>query len=192
MTVQGEIWRAVADGEPVDLVGHDWGAKLLQRLVVVRSDLVRTWAVGGGALDPDYEWHEVAKIWQTPETGEQFMEGFTPESWEAGAPGYGVPADHAASAATFVDDAMKDCILRLYRSAAGVSREWGPDMERAPAGPLLLWGGDDPFVPARFADRLAQRCGGETVVFEGCGHWWPLERPGETATALERHWASAS
>jgi pimeloyl-ACP methyl ester carboxylesterase len=39
-----------------------------------------------------------------------------------------------------------------------------------------------------FAERLAARVGGELVLFEGCGHWWPLERPAEAAAALERFW----
>ena len=28
------------------------------------------------------------------------------------------------------------------------------------------------------------------VLFEGCGHWWPLERAAEAAAALERFWAA--
>src|SRR5439155_21083770 len=36
-----EIERA---GEPVDLVGHDWGSLLVQRVVSLRPDLIRTWA----------------------------------------------------------------------------------------------------------------------------------------------------
>ena len=58
-------------GEPVDMVGHDWGALLTERVVCLRPDLIRTWAAGGGALDEAYEWHPVAKMWQTPGQGEQ-------------------------------------------------------------------------------------------------------------------------
>jgi hypothetical protein len=32
---------------------------------------------------------------------------------------------------------------------------------------------------------------GELVVLE-CGHWWPFERPEETAASLLRHWGSAA
>src|SRR5882757_9201102 len=35
-------------GVPVDLVGHDWGANLVQRVVSLRPDLIRTWAAGSG------------------------------------------------------------------------------------------------------------------------------------------------
>ncbi|HLF40595.1 MAG TPA: alpha/beta fold hydrolase, partial [Acidimicrobiia bacterium] len=78
-----------------------------------------------------------------------------------------------------------------YRSAVDVFNEWWPDLDRAPSGGLIIMGGDDQFVPARHGERLAQRVGGECLVLEGCGHWWPLERPGEVAAALERLWASA-
>jgi pimeloyl-ACP methyl ester carboxylesterase len=47
-------------GEPVDIVGHDWGALLTERLVCVRPDLVRTWTAGGAAIDEAYEWHPAA------------------------------------------------------------------------------------------------------------------------------------
>ena len=38
-------------GEPVDLVGHDWGSLLVQRVVSLRPDLIRTWACGNGPAD---------------------------------------------------------------------------------------------------------------------------------------------
>ena len=53
-------------GEPVDLVGHDWGALLSQRVASVRPDLIRTLAVGSGPLEEEYEWHAMAQAWQTP------------------------------------------------------------------------------------------------------------------------------
>lgn len=37
---------------------------------------------------------------------------------------------------------------------------------------------------------LVQRVHSELVLFEGCGHWWPLERAPEAAAALERFWAA--
>src|SRR5262245_34839948 len=43
-------------GAPVDLVGHDWGSLLVQRVASTRPDLVRTWAVGGGPVDREYVW----------------------------------------------------------------------------------------------------------------------------------------
>ena len=67
-------------GEPVDLVGHDWGCIIVLRVASVRPDLLRTLAFGDGPIDRDYVWHDMAQLWQTPDVGEQVMEGFTPET----------------------------------------------------------------------------------------------------------------
>src|SRR5882672_9736852 len=73
----GEIARV---GEPVDLVGHDWGSLLVQRVVSIRPELVRTWACGDGPIDVEYVWHDLAQQWQTPGVGEELMKAFTPEA----------------------------------------------------------------------------------------------------------------
>lgn len=58
---------------PVDIVAHDWGALLALRAVSRRPDLVRSWAVSGAVLEPDYQWHDTAQQWQTPVLGEVMM-----------------------------------------------------------------------------------------------------------------------
>ncbi|MCA9877138.1 MAG: alpha/beta fold hydrolase, partial [Thermomicrobiales bacterium] len=64
----GELQRIEG---PIDLVGHDWGAGHVMGLVNVAPGLVRSWASDiAGALDPDYVWHDLAQVWQTPEVGE--------------------------------------------------------------------------------------------------------------------------
>src|SRR5436190_242394 len=42
------IAQLEAIGEPVDLVGHDWGSMLVQRVASTRTDLIRTVAAGSG------------------------------------------------------------------------------------------------------------------------------------------------
>ncbi len=178
-------------GEPVDLVGHDWGSLLVQRVVSLRPDLIRTWACGAGPVDVEYVWHELAQQWQTPDVGEAIMAMVTPELFAEGLIAAGVPPAIAGQTVLYFDATMKDCILRLYRSALDVGREWQSDAGKIrPA--LILWGADDPYVTTVFAERLAVRVGGELLIFEKCGHWWPLERPRETAAALERLWRSPS
>src|SRR5438876_12000035 len=82
-------------GSPVDLVGHDWGALLVQRLASLRPDLVRTWACGNGPADAEYVWHDIAQQWQTPGVGEQVMEAFTPAAMAEALAAAGVPAESA-------------------------------------------------------------------------------------------------
>jgi pimeloyl-ACP methyl ester carboxylesterase len=176
-------------GGPVDLVGHDWGSLLVQRVVSLRQDLVRTWACGAGPVDVEYVWHDTAQQWQTPEVGELLMQAFTPEAFVPAMVAFGIPQTTAEATASHVDDAMKECILRLYRSAVTVSAEWQSGVEKITRPHLGLWGDDDPFVSPTFGERLAARVGGECVRLPGCGHWWPVQRPAEVARALEGFWA---
>ena len=174
--------------EPVDLVGHDWGSVLVQRVVSLRPDLVRTWVAGDASIDSEYVWHDIAQMWQTPEVGEQVMAGFNAETIPAALVPEGIPEAAAAEMATFVDDTMKDCILKLYRSAVDAG-EWEPELAQAATRPaLVIWGRDDPYVPVRFGERLAERVGGELVVLD-TRHWWPVQAPVEAAAAMTDFWA---
>lgn len=185
------LGRLAAIDGPIDLVGHDWGALLVLRSVSLKPDLVRTWAAGSAPLHPEYEWHDAAKMWQTPELGEQVMALSTPETMTEGLAAAGVPAEEAAAAAANVDETMKQCILRLYRSAVNVGREWGGDLGKIRAPGLVLWADRDPFVAPHFGDKLAASTGARIVHFD-CGHWWQQERPAEVAAELEKHWRAAS
>jgi pimeloyl-ACP methyl ester carboxylesterase len=183
------IEQVEAVGEPVDIVGHDWGAMLVQRVVSLRPDLVRTWACGSGPLDTDYVWHDTAKVWQTPGAGEQLMEGMTPEVMGSVLAQQGLDAEYAKAVGSKIDGTMKDCILKLYRSATKVAEDW--PMLAAPLPPgLVIFGADDPYVPPRYGERLAERTGAKFVSFAGCSHWWPHQRAAEAAALLNAHWAS--
>lgn len=172
---------------PVDLVGHDWGALLVLRAASLRPELVRSWAVGGAPLDAAYVWHEAAQRWQTPGVGERVMERLTPSVLDGALTAAGVPAEDAAAAATHLDETMKRAILGLYRSAIKVGEEWGPDLARIAAPGLVLWGEQDPYAGPEWGRRLAERTGARLVIFPG-SHWWPLERPHETAAELRALW----
>jgi pimeloyl-ACP methyl ester carboxylesterase len=181
-----------AIGEPVDLVGHDWGSLLVQRVASLRPERIRTLACGSGPVDREYVWHDMAQMWQTPGVGEELMAGFTPEALVAALADQ-TGREAAEETARHVDDDMKRCILTLYRSAVNVGEEWqgGVDELRGRFPALVLWGRDDPYVGAEFGERLAQRLGARLLMFDDSGHWWPFTKPAETAAALEECWASA-
>jgi len=174
---------------PIDLAGHDWGGLLVVRAVSVRPDAVRSWAAGAAPLDRRYVWHQAAKAWQTPGMGEKMMAGMTADGLAAALVAAGVPAADAAQTAVHVDPTMKDCILKLYRSAIRVGDEWEDDLKRVSAPGLVLWGEKDPYAAVEFGARLAQKTRARFVSFPGCSHWWQLERPAEVAAELERHWS---
>ncbi|MBS1878453.1 MAG: alpha/beta hydrolase [Actinobacteria bacterium] len=178
-------------GGGVDLVGHDWGSLLAQRVASTRPNLVRTVACGGAAVDREYPWHPLAQVWQTPGEGERYMEEeLTDEFGIAHLVENGVPQEDA-EANIWTTPHGKATILALYRSAVDIGEEWQPDLERIEVPAMVIWGKDDPYVPLAFGEALATRMKGELVVLD-CGHWWPFERPEETAEALLRHWSEAA
>src|SRR2546421_221110 len=175
-----ELERVGADG-PVDVVGHDWGGGFVVRVMSTRPDLVRSWvcdAAGGG--DVDFEWHEFAKIWQTPGAGEEFFEQQLAQPAEARGTVFemfGVPPDSAKAMGGWADAEMAASILALYRSAVDVGKEWGPDFRDVPRPGLVLIPSEDPFLSADGARAGAKRAGAETADLDGLGHWWMLQDP---------------
>ena len=182
------VEHIAAGGEPVDLVGHDWGALLVLRAACLRPDLVRSWTAGAAPLDADYVWHKVAQLWQTPGVGEQVMTKLTAAALAKALAAEGVPPADARETAAHLDDTMKRCILRLYRSALEVGKEWVPDLGRLTAPGLVLWGERDPYAAPTWGERLARRTNARFVSLPGCAHWWPLERAADVAALLTAHW----
>ena len=180
----------LSSGGPVDLVGHDWGSLLVQRIASLRPDLLSSVTAGGATVDRDYPWHDIAQIWQTPGEGERYMEEELTD--EVGVPYLvenGVPQKFAEHNA-WLTPGNKGVILELYRSAVHVGDEWQPDLERSVVPALVIWGREDPYVPLDWGERLAERMKADLAVLE-CGHWWPYERPAETAAALLARWSTA-
>lgn len=81
--------------EPVDLVGHDWGGGHVVNVVMHRPELVRSWASDVvGLFDPDYVWHDMAQVWQTPGAGEEVVEAMIGAPFDdrvAQLTGFGIP-----------------------------------------------------------------------------------------------------
>ena len=188
----GELESIASDG-PIDLVGHDWGGGLTVRVVSTRPDLVRSWvcdAVGLGA--PDFEWHDVAKVWQTPGDGEAMFDAqlaTPPEERGAVFEMFDVPREHIPRL-TGVDRTMADCILALYRSAVDVGTEWSPDFVDVAAPGAAVIPADDPFLHEASATLAAQRSGAQTIRLPSRGHWWMLQDPKGGAAMLEQFWST--
>ena len=184
-------WLVTALGEidgPIDLVGHDWGGLLVIRALTLAPDCARSWVVGGAPLHPDYRWHRLARRWQTPLMGELLQVLFTPARIRGALTDARLSAEDASAAAAEVDAVMKGAILKLYRSAKQVGREWTPAVGQIRPPGLLLWGAHDPYVAPRFGQALAERTGADFECYEDCGHWWQCEQPRRVAARLEAYW----
>jgi pimeloyl-ACP methyl ester carboxylesterase len=189
----GELERLNADG-PIDLVGHDWGGGFVVRVVSTRPELVRSWVTdAAGIADADFEWHEVAKIWQTPGAGERLIEQQLSQPIEERAgilEQFGVPRDHAVAMAAWMDRTMAGCILALYRSALDVGREWAPHFRDVPTPGLVVVPSEDPFLSVTSAQNAAHEAKASVTDLVGLGHWWMLQDAARGVAMLERFWAS--
>jgi len=187
---------AALDG-PVDLVGHDWGGGHVLRLAMSRPDLIRSWATDiAGCADPDYVWHALAQVWQTPGAGEQAVAalvGLSDDQRTARFESLGMTSEVARRVATATDAAMGRCILALYRSAAQPAMaEWGKDLAEAQARPgLVIIPTEDHLTGGEaLARRSAGRAGAEVAVLDGLGHWWMCQDPARGGRVLNRFFAS--
>lgn len=175
---------------PVDIVAHDWGALLCLRLAHLRPDLVRSWAVINAILEPSYQWHSLARIWQTPVLGEAFMALGRPAQFRATLVKAGMPPDIANHAVERIKPDMKRAILRLYRSAKTLPSDWATDLSGLPRHGLVLWGDQDRYVPIRYARQFFDTHDVPLHVEEGAGHWALCQRPDSMAARLTAHWSA--
>ena len=181
---------------PVDLVGHDWGGGHVIRVAMERPDLIRSWSMDiAGCFAPDYEWHDLAQLWQTPGAGEEAVAAVAslPKPDRASMfESLGMTPAVAAAVADANDEAMGRCILALYRSAAQPAMaELGQRLEAAAQRPgLVIVPTEDTYTGGEGRARwAAEKAGAEVAVLPGLGHWWMLQDPDAGAEALRDFWA---
>jgi pimeloyl-ACP methyl ester carboxylesterase len=176
---------------PIDLVGHDWGGAHVMRLVSTYPELVRSWTTDiAGCFDPEYVWHPLAQIWQTPGQGEAWVAQTLAAPMEARVQGLadaGMGEEVAARVAPAFDEAMGRCTLALYRSAAQPRlSEWGADLSKARTRPgLVIIPTDDHYTGGEvLARRTAERVGATVALLDGLGHWWMCQDPARGASVI--------
>jgi pimeloyl-ACP methyl ester carboxylesterase len=181
-----------AAGEPVHLVGHDWGALLVLRAASMRPELVSSWCVTNALIDKEYSGHRTARMWATPILGELVMLGMRNKArLEPSLVEGGMPASLAKTEVPHIDKTMRQSILKLYRSALGLSFRgaWVDDLAKLPKRGQLFWGETDPFVDLSVAERFSKQWGTPLHVARGAGHWACHERAEEFAGLLAAHWS---
>ncbi|GAA4538815.1 alpha/beta hydrolase [Pseudonocardia xishanensis] len=183
-----------AIGEPVDLVGYDWGGLHVLGVAITRPDLIRSWVSDAvGALHPDHVWHELARVWQAPGAGERAVADFfgsTERETEA-LVRRGFPRPVAERVAAAHDESTGRAVLALYRSAAQPAlAELGRDLGAAARRPgLAVVAGEDVVVGSEEQRLAAAATAGARVArLDGLGHWWMLEDPRRGAEMLADFW----
>lgn len=187
-------------GAPVDLVGHDWGGGHAMRAATMRPDLVGRLVTDiAGTGDARYEWHDMAKVWQTEGVGEEFVTAIAQSSIEERTNmlvGAGMTPTEAEACATANGPEMGSCILSLYRSAVQPRMHvWAEQYRNLTERPetLVVNAHDDAYTGGpEMARRVAQGWGAAVAELDGLGHWWMMQDPTRSAAVLEAFLAPSS
>jgi pimeloyl-ACP methyl ester carboxylesterase len=171
--------------ELYSLVVHDWGAVAL---IAAQNEpeRVRRLAIANAVpLLPGYRWHRTARVWRTRGLGElsrllatrrlvdlglrESRAGFRKHDPAFVAEVHGQLRDRRGAAA----------ILALYRSAdPDRLAAAGEDLGSLSCPALVIWGGSDRYLPARFGAAYAERLpAAELVEAPDAGHWPWVDQP---------------
>jgi pimeloyl-ACP methyl ester carboxylesterase len=170
--------------ERISLVVHDWGAVGLAFAQRHPERIERLVIVNAVPLLDGFRWHRTARIWRTPVLGELAM-GATNRhtlrfgSKEANVTPGPLPEEWQNSVIEHFDQGTQRAILRLYRSSPpAVLKAAGTDLGRLRMPALVVWGAQDPYIPARFGAAYAAALGqAELLELPDAGHWPWLDRP---------------
>jgi pimeloyl-ACP methyl ester carboxylesterase len=195
MTGLGAFVGRFLDALGVDrysLVVHDWGVVGLIAAQHHPERVRRLVVINAVPLLPGYRWHWVARwFWRRRWLGElanatTTRGGLRLLSAQATPRRGPMPPE-------FVDLVWRGRrpgawpeVLALYRSAdPDRLAAAGTQLERLDAPSLVVWGAEDPFLPASFGRAYAERLpDAELALYEGAGHWPWLDRPEIVARVL--------
>jgi pimeloyl-ACP methyl ester carboxylesterase len=169
----------------VRLVAHDWGAG--GGLVFAQRDpdrVRRLVLIDALPLLDGFAYDRLGRIWRRPAIGELVMGSITrwmlarrmrrgcvdPAAW---------PDARLAAVWEQFDQGTQRAILRLHRSAGPEQlAAAGARLEQLGMPALVVWGEQDPWFAAAFADTYASRLPDATATrVAGAGHWPWLDQP---------------
>ena len=185
-----------AIGQPVHLVGHDWGAAVGWALAGMRPDLVRTWT----AVSVPHPAAFFGAMLTSPQGLRSWYMGLfqVPGLVELAARQRGGPVDRALRGAgmsreqverfraEMVEDGALAGGLGWYR-ALPFTRP-GATRHKVTVPTTMVWSDRDPTIDRSGVERTEQWVDApyELVVLEGVSHWIPTHAPQALADAVLR------
>jgi pimeloyl-ACP methyl ester carboxylesterase len=171
--------------ERFNLVVSDWGGMALITAQELHDRVERVAIINAVPLLPGYRWHRWARIWRTPFVGELAM-GLMTKSIarramrEARPGGAALPEAMFESIWDYFDHGTQRAILKLYRGAPpSALEEAGSRLAQLTAKTLVIWGEQDPYIPAEFAQGYAEALPNAALkLLKDAGHWPWLDDPG--------------
>lgn len=167
------------------LVVDDWGAVALIDAQAHPDRVVRLVLIDTVPLLPGYRWHWVARrFWRRRPLGElanlaTTRPGLRLLSSQASPRRGPLPTEFLELIWRGRRPGTWPAVLDLYRSAdPDRLAAAGSRLGELSCPALVVWGRDDPYIPARFGRAYAERLpNAELVEFDRAGHWPWLDRP---------------
>jgi pimeloyl-ACP methyl ester carboxylesterase len=177
----------------VRLCLHDWGAAVgLTWAMAHPASVERLVVVNGIPLLGGFKWRGPARLVRTPLVGpiavgaatKPVLRRISRRAWTGDGP---MPAPFIANTSECFDLGTERALLKLLRSAAPeLLAQAGAGLGAIDAPALVLWGAEDPWIPARFGAGYAAALGDATLeVVEDAGHWPWIDKPALVARIVE-------
>ena len=189
-----ERFRSALGLERVVLGLHDWGGLIGLRWAFDHGSPLSALILSNTGFF-EGKWHQMAKAMRTPGQGEQLMNNLSKEAFGTMLRDFGGKLSDEA-----VDEYYKAFetpegrmgMLELYRSGdLEKLRPYDGQLAAMKVPTLILWGENDPTVPAAVARRFEQEISdNEVVILENASHFLYDDEPDrcaqEVATFLQR------
>ncbi len=177
----------------VRLCLHDWGAAVGLSWAIAHPERVQRLVVANGIpLLAGFKWRGPARLVRVPLVGPIAVGAATKPilrrlSRRASAGDEPLPAPFLANVSEGFDLGTERALLKLLRSASPDSlAAAGAGLGAIDAPALVLWGAQDPWIPARFGAGYAATLGDATLeVVEDAGHWPWIDKPELGARIVE-------
>ena len=185
--------------EPMDVIGHSFGATIALRLAVEHPELVRSLTMIEPVFfavaiqdDPDLvesHVHEAAPIWAALESGDDTLAArMFNRMWSHNGPRWPDLPEATRAAMTRGIHVVPACDTAVFKDRAGLLKPGVLDRVTMPT--LLLRGSASHPIIGVVNRGLAQRIPGAlSVAVEGAGHMLPITHPAETASHLRELFA---
>ncbi|MEO7803469.1 MAG: alpha/beta hydrolase [Actinomycetota bacterium] len=182
LTYSPQSWRGLIDWldsfvdglglGPVHLGVHDWGGLVGLPWMCEHPEKVRSLLITNTSFSSTDRWHALATEWRKPDVGEEMMSGMTADGFAAMMSTMASKPLDAEAVAEYwkclSTPERRQAQLEMYRSLEFSMFE--PYMDEFPKIATgisrVVWGGDDPFVPAKIAHRFGERLGAEVTILE--------------------------
>ncbi|WIY23403.1 alpha/beta fold hydrolase [Parasedimentitalea psychrophila] len=184
--------------QPMDLVGHSFGATVALQMALRRPDLVRSLTL----IEPVFfaAAEDVGLLRDLKEQSRPFTEALMAgdpalaarlfnRMWSSGAPKWPDLTETTRAAMVRAIEIVPACDPAVHTDRGGLLAPGGADCLAMPI--LLLHGSEtNPVIPSVNAGLLRQLPNARVAVIQGAGHMVSISHPAEVAAALRSLWST--